>query len=135
MTQNNLFSKDNLREIGKKYWWNVYEEGTWEDRAAEEFMTFTDKASYLQWVEEWKEAWKKLSQEQKELRILLSQPHENLGYDEHEYGDCHRWTIKYPRAGYKQSKRHANKEYLRLLLKIRMMGKKKSWQMKQESKS
>ena len=76
---------------------------------------FDDKDSYLQWVVEWKEVWKERSEEQKQLRIQLSQPHDTV--------DGVSWL---------QGKRAANKMYLRMLLHARRYAKKASWQMKQE---
>ena len=124
----NLFSKENVRSILHKYHRMDQAEG-WEDRAAEEFCNFTDKASYLEWVSEWKKSWKELSKEQTEIRIQLSKPHDSLGFVESEGG----W--RWPRAAFLQSKKGTNRYRLHILMAIRRVGKKKSWQMKQESKS
>jgi hypothetical protein len=87
-------------------------------RDGNEWITYFDsKNSYLEWVAEWKKVWKIRSEEQKKLRIKLSQPHSIYGYN----------------VGDMQAQRMVNKQYLRMLLYARRYAKRTSQQMKKEA--
>lgn len=86
---------------------------------AEELVEFTDKASYLEWVKSWKDFYRIFAIRQYLLRIDLSKPHSE--YTGWEVSD-------------KMMERHRNKLILRILLEARRVGKRLSWQMKQDSK-
>lgn len=63
--------------------WQEVEKGTWRynpqyDAYKEnvpKLLTFTDKASYFQWVAEWKAEYTKIATELRRLRTELSKPH------------------------------------------------------------
>ena len=81
----------------------------------ENITYFEDRDSYLEWVAEWKEVWKRRSKEQRQLRITLSKPHDTLNRV---------WEL--------QGKRASNKMYLRMLLYARRYAKRVAKAMKEE---
>lgn len=85
--------------------------------AAEELVKFDSRQSYLEWVESWKDFYKSLATKQREIRLELKKPHSTLPY----FG-----------AGL-MGERQMNKWYLRILLEARRIGKRRSWEMKQDA--
>jgi hypothetical protein len=89
----------------------------------------TTKEEYLQWVNEWKEDYKKLSKELRDLRIELSKPHV-VTYFQTNYGGY--WTSE--QAG-TQGLQAMQRGQATAMLKKRKEMKEKSWKLKQENKS
>jgi hypothetical protein len=86
---------------------------------------FKTKDEYLKWVIEWKTEYKKLSDEQRECKKLIRQPHE---IQEHKSS----WG-SYFTSNMSETQRQiaVNRVELTKLLLMRTEGKKASWKMKQ----
>lgn len=120
-----VFDKKIIQEIYWKHSYKIHNNAVLvNELTAEELLDFTDKQSYLEWVKHWKDFYKALAAEQKQLRIDLSKPH-NV-YIKTEWGE-------YLEASVKMELRQTNKFYLRILLEARRIAKRRSWQMKQDA--
>ena len=90
-----------------------------------EQQKWTDKASYLKWVKEWKSLYKELTLDIRELRRELSKPHMVISFNDPRFDTSSR---------YHQSYKRTLRQYANCMMEIRKTGKKESWKNKQATK-
>jgi len=97
----------------------------WRDEELEPFMTWTDKASYLAWVVQWKVTYQALTEQARGAEPTLHREWEGISYVN---GKSVVSVKEYAIHG------HNLRWLAHLLLALRAYGKRRSWTMKQQAK-